>query len=356
MAQQRRDDIKANFRTGDRPTEQHFGDAFDSFINIQDDNVSVDNNLNVQIGGSITLNNNGNARNEPGTIRWNGSVFEVYDPATSSFVPIGSGEGQWSTASGDDIFYDQGNVGIGPVSGLTDRFEVELDNTNRRVRTGNTSLGNGPGIPLRNYAVFSHTDNRDETNYAVVQGPNGEVRINAATGQQLTLRIGNQAAVGVDFQAAGGYIYINAPTAISTNSAHHLQLNGSAFKNDGNSEWDNTSDNRTKKHIQAFRDGLEKLLKIEPIRFEYNGKGGTIEDLEAVGVSAQEIIKVFPYMVRSVTEENKNTTEKTNYLSTNTSALKFVMINAIKELAERVENLEKSIDKITKTMKVSKER
>ena len=41
MAEQTRATIKANFETGDKPTETQFGDAWDSYVNLLDDGALV---------------------------------------------------------------------------------------------------------------------------------------------------------------------------------------------------------------------------------------------------------------------------------------------------------------------------
>jgi len=333
MAQQNRNTIKGNFRTGDRPTQENFEDVFDSFVNLIDDGLSADEDQNVVLNGSITINSNTDAPAIPGTIRWNGTEFQYFDPSTTDFESFGSGESLWSSQSGgSDIGFDAGNVGIGNVPNFDDRFQVQLDNSNRRVRTGNTALGNGPGVALRNHAVFSHTERRGDTEYAIVQGPSGEVRINAPDGELLTMRKGGQIAAAFDVQGALGFVYVNSPVPVNNNSNFRLQVNGGAFKSDGNPEWNFLSDVRTKQNIQPFEEGLDLLQKIEPIRFEYNGKGGSAEGQEAIGISAQDLQQIFPYMVTDG-EEDK-------FLTANTSAMRYVMINAIKELSARVHELE----------------
>ena len=75
-----------------------------------------------------------------------------------------------------------------------------------------------------------------------------------------------------------------------------LSVNGSASKSDGG-EWSNLSDKRVKKDINPFTDSLERLKKVKPVWYRYNGKAGIKNTDKNVGIIAQELREVFPYMV-----------------------------------------------------------
>ena len=105
-----------------------------------------------------------------------------------------------------------------------------------------------------------------------------------------------------------------------------LLQTGKALRVDGLTEWDIPSDIRLKKEVNAFDDGLNIIKKINPISYKYNGKGGTNNDVKAIGISAQEMEKVAPYTVR------KKPSSQGEYYTFNGSALRYVIINAIKEL------------------------
>jgi hypothetical protein len=127
---------------------------------------------------------------------------------------------------------------------------------------------------------------------------------------------------------------------------YDLQLAADSAAKPGTNTWTIASDERLKKDIRPFADGLETLRGIRPIRYTYNGLAGTPKDLEGIGVIAQEIRKVAPYTVGTfrakLDEKDESATELYDF---NSHALTFVMINAIKELDARtgggVANLEK---------------
>lgn len=79
-----------------------------------------------------------------------------------------------------------------------------------------------------------------------------------------------------------------------------LHVWGDAVKlgTSGTSSWDIPSDARYKKDVRPFTDGLEQLRQINPVRFRYNQELGIPQgDDDGIGVIAQDIQKVLPYTV-----------------------------------------------------------
>ncbi len=90
------------------------------------------------------------------------------------------------------------------------------------------------------------------------------------------------------------------------------------------------------------QDGLSLLKKVEPVNYKYNGKGGLSTEGQHVGLIAQQVEKIFPYMVGHFNGKLEETdANETDILSLDASALSYVMVNAIKELDDRVNKLEK---------------
>jgi hypothetical protein len=73
-------------------------------------------------------------------------------------------------------------------------------------------------------------------------------------------------------------------------------VDGSAGKPGGGS-WTNSSDRRLKQNINDYGDGLDEVMRIRPVTFHYNDLSGYDTDPEYVGVIAQELQEVAPYMV-----------------------------------------------------------
>jgi len=109
-------------------------------------------------------------------------------------------------------------------------------------------------------------------------------------------------------------------------SGNIFEVYGPAGKPGGGS-WSGLSDRRVKKNIQPYEDGLEQILQIEPVKYQYNEESGYKTDEEFVGVIAQDMEEIAPYMVNKEGE----------YLSYNSSALIYMLINAFQEEHERFE-------------------
>ncbi|MEL7001647.1 MAG: tail fiber domain-containing protein [Bacteroidota bacterium] len=336
MEKQNRLNLRSKFRTGDRPTQEDFENVFESYLNFEDDGISIDNDQNLEISGSLTIGDQDVSATDAGagTVRWHNNQFEGSDG--TSWGPLGGGDSPWA-AQGDDLVFSTGNVGIG--TGITNPafpLEVNLDNAAPRVKFGLATMGIGP-VPIETSAIFSHAGLTTQRNYAMRQDSSGSTYINCPTGQRIEFRSNNSAIAGFHKNK----LVIGRATEIINDATHRLQVDGVAYKSDGEPDWDTTSDIRVKKDVKPFKDGLQALKKIHPISFKYNGKGNTKEGLEGVSVSAQELEKIYPNMVKRIKmDTEKSGLDTPEVLTINTSRLKYVMLNAIKELESRIKQLE----------------
>jgi hypothetical protein len=115
----------------------------------------------------------------------------------------------------------------------------------------------------------------------------------------------------------------------TTSPAYLLHANGSAAKPGGGS-WTAASDKRLKQNIKDFTGGLAILEKVRPVSFRYNGKAGLPTEKEYVGVIAQEMQKIAPYMVGEFTYQD-STGAQEKYLDYDATALTYILVNAVKE-------------------------
>ncbi|MCB9233939.1 MAG: tail fiber domain-containing protein [Bacteroidia bacterium] len=115
-----------------------------------------------------------------------------------------------------------------------------------------------------------------------------------------------------------------------------LRADGVALKPGGGS-WAALSDRRLKQNIRPYTDGLAALTRIKPVTFEYNGLANTREgDIEYVGVIAQDVAEVAPYMVGQSGE----------YLSVDPSAFTYMLINAVQEQQKQIEALQEKASEV----------
>lgn len=353
MSSRSRNYLKGQFNDGDSPNGQDFTDVMDSFINIIDDGVHMDGDTNLAVPGGVTLSE---AANGPaGTIRFNTTTGTIELSDGTIWNPVGSGGESVFTSVGEegDVAFGGGRVGIGNFeTAPVYRLEVNLaanTATGERVRFGNAVISNGQGASAT-YAQFSNQSQGDgNDNFALRQGQVGDVNLNAPLNQPIAITHGRiQARI---FVVGDGRVLIGTNSPIG-GSPDLLQVNGSAGKTAGGNLWSIISDERLKKEVKPFEDGLSKLMKVRPVRFHYNGMLNTNPNEEEVGIIAQEIEKIFPYMVtKQYLSEDNNKNLPEDILSFNGNALTYVMVNSIKELASRVEKLEKEIATLKKGSK-----
>lgn len=120
-----------------------------------------------------------------------------------------------------------------------------------------------------------------------------------------------------------------------------LSVGGDASKTTGGS-WLTLSDRRLKNIKAPFTTGLDAVMKLQPIRFEYrtNAALGLNSDRELVGFSAQEVQQVVPEAVRTNSE---------GYLMVNNDPIIWTMLNAIKEQQKEIVELKRQIRQLRAT-------
>lgn len=116
----------------------------------------------------------------------------------------------------------------------------------------------------------------------------------------------------------------------------------------GGGVWADSSDMRLKQNVAEYKTGLNAVLALRPVSFEFNGKGGTVADGKTyVGLIAQEAKEVMPEMVSvratpPVAEEPGKPAavpELTEILTLEATALIYALVNCSKELVDRIDTL-----------------
>ena len=105
-----------------------------------------------------------------------------------------------------------------------------------------------------------------------------------------------------------------------------------------------TSDAQVKKDIRPFDDGLEIVEQLSPVAYQYNGLGNTVEGPEEIGLIAQDLEAVAPYLVSKLEHKlHPGDEEKTELLTIKPMTIIYLLVNAVKELSRKVEELEAQI-------------
>jgi hypothetical protein len=133
---------------------------------------------------------------------------------------------------------------------------------------------------------------------------------------------------------------------------HDLTLYGTAAKTGGGS-WDVPSDRRIKTDVSPFTDGLSELMKIKPVNFKYIPEFDPKGEPQ-VGVIAQDMMEIAPYMVREVElnyESDEKESRKARGLKSiytyNESALTYILVNAVQQQQEEIEAKDQKLQELT---------
>ena len=111
----------------------------------------------------------------------------------------------------------------------------------------------------------------------------------------------------------------------------------------GGGVWAGTSDLRLKTNINNYEAGLDEVLKIRPVTYQYNETSGfqqEVLDKTYHGIIAQEMQEIAPYMIGEFELDG------TTYLNYDGNALIYMLVNAIQEQQQQIEKLEERLEKI----------
>ena len=186
--------------------------------------------------------------------------------------------------------------------------------------------GKNPSVGGFNAIALGGLDNRVNGNYAIALGERMEVGgdysigIDLATSTYKTLNRANTLGI------FGGNVGIATLTP-----AHRIAVTGTAGLSTGTA-WTNTSDIRLKDIDGDYEYGLDRIMKLHPVRFHYKKDNPLAlpSDVAMTGFIAQEVQPVFPEAV---------TARDDGYLEFNIHPISVAMVNAVKELGTRSDAL-----------------
>jgi len=203
-----------------------------------------------------------------------------------------------------------GNVGIGIASPGRSLQVHSAANTVIQVTDAASGSASSDGLQLIQSGANSFLENQEAGS--------------------LTLR--TSATDRVTITSAGS---VGIATAAPTDT---LSVNGTASK-PGGGAWAVFSDERLKNIKGSFRSGLNAVLQLQPIRYQYKPDNalGLKSNAEYVGFGAQAVQRLIPEAV----SRNEN-----GYLQINNDPILWTMLNAIKEQQQEIEQLKSEVRKL----------
>lgn len=191
-------------------------------------------------------------------------------------------------------------------SGSTPHMTVWKDGRVAIARsTPDGTLSVGRGFGAGGTAIFSGTSHASHFNYSTTE--HTYIR-GGKTGSNVYIN---------DYQ--GGNVAIGTS---SLASGYRLTVDGGAYVRNGS--WQG-SDRKLKKNVKKFDKGLSVINAVNTVTYDYTADS-THNDSHRVGVIAQELQKVAPYLVKSIQFEDGS-----EEMAIDPTGLTYLLINAVKE-------------------------
>jgi hypothetical protein len=267
----------------------------------------------------LEQNNSGGFTAQTWDVAGNEANFFVRDVTSGSRLPFRIRPG--APTSSIDIAAD-GDVGVGNASPAT-RMDI------RSADAATASVANVANSDGTRFLSF-FSGRSDNNGAALIWDSN------------QALRFGNGDIAGaVSFTEWARFTNAGRLGIGTASPDSPLTVNGNASKPGGGS-WNSFSDIRLKNVRGKFNTGLNAVMQLQPLRYEYrpNNSLGLPSRDEHIGFSAQEVQKVIPQAV---------TQSESGFLMVNNDPIIWTMLNAIKEQQKEIVELKKQIRQLRAT-------
>lgn len=240
------------------------------------------------------------------------------------------------SATSPDILFQSGGV---------DRFKISstgvLTITDPAVGTGTDVLIVEAGVIKKKTITSSGSGTSGTSGSQGAAGSNGTSGTSGSSGISVT---GGSGSSGTSGTSGSNGSNGSSGTSGTSGTRGAAGSNGTSGTSGSSGS---TSDRRAKKNIRAFKDGLDVLLKLNAVEWEYNGLAGTVDGQHSIGVVAQDVEDKIPYCV--FTEQRKlnpDDEEYTDIYGINPSHMHWVAVNAIKELTAELDMLKSRVSQL----------
>jgi hypothetical protein len=300
---------------------------------------------NTAVGANALWNNTSGRHNTAiGYVALASNLDGIDNVAIGHSAMYENTSGRWNVAIGLQALYrnttGDNNVAIGRDA----NFSNTTGNWNTGVGvdaipgvetgSGNTAVGGESGY-TENLANQNVTGSYN-TWIGYQAGPSSPAQHDGVIG------IGYRAKTSKDYQAVLGspeivetLLHGNVGINVSDPQAA-LVVNGNALNTTG--VWGVYSDERLKTDIEEYAGGLDVVRQLNPVTFRYNGLEGLSSTETHVGLIAQSVEEVAPYMV-----EHRRGHDLEDVRVMSPQALPYLLINAIQELEAKVADLERQL-------------
>lgn len=250
-------------------------------------------------------------------------------------LQIGAAPDALFTFSPSDVTPNAGYIRFGDNTGWKLHFA-----RNREVSAGALNSGTtGALITIQDNGNVGLTNTSPIFRLHVVDPANTGLRVQTNSTGGTVASFGGNGDFQIDSPSLpGGRMIIkeNGRVGIGTATPDQLlSVNGNASKAGGGS-WATFSDERLKNIKGRFTPGLEAVMRLQPIRYEYKSDNALNlhAEGEQIGFSAQALQQVIPEAVAKNDQ---------GYLLVNNDPIVWTMLNAIKEQQQEIEQLKRQL-------------
>ncbi len=218
-------------------------------------------------------------------------------------------------------------------------LRFDTSGVERMILRENGKIGFGINNSAYRFHLYggASTDIMDTTIYA-----------NSTTGAMIYLGEHGDIGARIRYQADTNMLsFFHRETGVNKGPILKMYRDGNFVISDGTpqtpggGDWSSTSDRRLKQQIKPYKEGLNKIMQINPVRFHYNGESGYDSEPGYVGIIAQDIEKILPSTITDVDDSRETGLKDKRELDG--SELTYTLINAIKELNHKVKALEAQV-------------
>jgi hypothetical protein len=163
---------------------------------------------------------------------------------------------------------------------------------------------------------------------------------------------GTTGVISTSYGLTGSYLPLAFHTSdverMRIDSSGGLILAGSTAQKATGTTWSNPSDQRLKDNIRDYTKGTNELMQVRVREWEYNGKGGTTEGMNGLGVIADEVMTILPNTVETYDAKLNADDEKTTAIKKfDATEITWLLVKTVQEqqtiindLKARIETLE----------------
>jgi hypothetical protein len=296
-----------------------------------------------------------------GLLIYNTTTNEVQANTGTPAAPV------WATATAAS-WNTSGNAGSDPATnfiGTTDNQPLVLRTNNiEKLRvTANGRIGIGTATPATKVQIVDAGDVSLRVGTSVIGNKSS---VNLGSGNNLHGITLNLTAYGGEINdlalhtaassiSPGNLHLVANPTSIDTMDLNQFVLKGTGLVGIGTKDptarlsvngttnnlsgtWGIFSDARVKTIDADYTDGLATVMKIHPVKFHYNANAPFKSSEQQIGIIAQEMEAIAPYMVTKTKAEGFNDLRQYN-----NQALPYMLVNAIQEQQKMIENLKAAL-------------